>query len=208
MVPPGLRETTVFRTLEPLVLASASPRRREMLSALGLEFEVIPSGTAESGGEGETPETLVKRWASEKAQAVAKLRPDCWVLGADTVVLLGSTVLGKPSDREAAAAMLRLLSGRTHDVISGICLARRDRHFHQTKAVRTQVRFKELAESEIHAYVATGEPLDKAGAYGIQGLGGFLVQTVQGSYTNVVGLPLCETLQWLVEQGAIAPAGA
>lgn len=175
---------------------------------MGLDFEVIPSGAAESGGEGESPETLVKRWASEKALAVARLRPDCWVLGADTIVVPGSTILGKPSDPEAAASMLRLLSGRPHDVISGICLVRGDRHFHQVKSVRTCVRFKDLTESEIRAYVDTGESMDKAGAYGIQGPGAFLVRSIEGSYTNVVGLPLCETIQWLVELGAIAPAGA
>ena len=179
-----------------------------MLSNLGLDFEVVPSGAEETGGDGESPDVLVQRWASDKAQAVARLRPDCWVLGADTIVVLESTVLGKPADPEEAAAMLRLLGGRTHDVISGICLVRRDGKFHRTLSVRTRVRFKELSEGEIRAYVDTGEPMDKAGAYGIQGQGAFLVRSVEGSYTNVVGLPLCETLEWLMEQGVIAPAGA
>ncbi|MFP5213324.1 MAG: Maf family protein [Acidobacteriota bacterium] len=195
----------LFKMLEPLVLASGSPRRKEMLDAMGLSFEVITSGVDESGGVGEAPEALVRRWAGEKAAAVARLRPNCWVIGADTIVVLDGTIFGKPESPDEASSMLRQLAGRSHEVMSAVALARLDRGFTRVECVRTEVRFKPLSEKEIRAYVHTGEPMDKAGAYGIQGLGAFLVEAVSGSYTNVVGLPLSETLEWLKDLGVIAP---
>jgi len=174
--------------------------------SVGLDFDVVPSGVEETGAPAEAPGSLVERWAGQKAHSVAHLRPDCWVLGSDTIVVLEGRVFGKPVDRADAVSMLRRLSGNVHEVISAVSLVRHDLGFFRVQSVRTRVFFKEATEREIQAYVRTGEPLDKAGAYGIQGMGVFLVRSITGSYTNVVGLPLCETLDLLLEQGIIAPA--
>jgi septum formation protein len=199
----------VYRTIQPLVLASSSPRRRELLSLLGLTFDVVVSGVDESPpAAAADPVELVRGWAREKAEAVSRLHPDRWVLGADTAVVLGGEIFGKPSSSGEAASMLERLSGRVHEVISAVCLTYRERRFVRVISVTTEVRFKKLSEDEIRAYVESGEPSDKAGAYGIQGLGAFLVESVRGSYTNVVGLPVCETVELLTGQGIIAPAGA
>jgi len=195
----------VFRTLEPLVLASVSPRRKELLHSMGLDFEVVPSNSDESRSCGVAPRAAVLTWSREKAGLVADLHPNMWVLAADTIVVLEDRILGKPRDLDEATAMLGGLSGRAHRVITGICLIRNDRRFERTEAVETQVRFKHLTAREIEAYVLTREPLDKAGAYGIQGMGAFMVESIDGSYTNVVGLPLCKTLSWLLEQRVIEP---
>ncbi|MCK8602265.1 Maf family protein [Desulfoferrobacter suflitae] len=196
---------SVFVTLEPIILASASPRRSELLASAGLVFEVVPSAVQETLREGESPQAAALRWAADKAETVGRRHPNEWVLAADTIVVLGEKILGKPQDGEQAARMLGLLSGCAHRVISGICLLHAERNFQRLEAVRTEVRFKELTGAEIAAYVQTGEPLDKAGAYGIQGMGAFMVESVCGSYTNVVGLPLCKTLSWLLELQVIAP---
>ena len=203
-----LSNSALFRTEAPFVLASGSPRRKDLLEGLGLTFEVVPSGVDECCSRDETPSELVQRWAHEKALAVSRRLPDRWVLAADTIVLLDGTVLGKPSGPAEAVEMLRRLSGNVHEVLSGICLLHRNGTTSRLQCVRTEVLFKDLTPEEIDAYVSTGEPLDKAGAYGIQGMGAFLVRSIRGSYTNVVGLPLCETIQWLVEAGVAAPAGA
>jgi septum formation protein len=134
---------------------------------------------------------------------VALSYPACWVLAADTIVVLEGRVFGKPADPAEAAAMLRQLGGREHEVYTGICLQHLSRHHRSTQVVTTRVQFKRLTDAEIRAYVATGEPLDKAGAYGIQGMGAYLVRALHGSYTNVVGLPLCETVELLTGQGII-----
>ena len=175
----------------PLILASASPRRRELLAQAGFTFDVIPTDIPELRKPGEDPIRFVTRLAREKAEAVATthaLTPDTLVLGADTIVLVDEEVLGKPEDAADAARMLRLLSGQTHQVITGLCVARgRER---QRAAEVTFVRFVTLSDQEIHDYVATGEPLDKAGAYAIQGRAGRWVPRIHGCYFNVVGLPL------------------
>jgi septum formation protein len=174
-----------------LILASASPRRRELLAQAGFSFEVVPADVAEVRKPGEDPIRFVTRLAREKAEAVAASRsitPDTIVLGADTIVVVDEEVLGKPQDAADAARMLRLLSGQTHQVITGVCLAKgRER---QRAAEVTFVRFATLSDEEIDAYVATGEPLDKAGAYAIQGRAGRWVPRIHGCYFNVVGLPL------------------
>jgi septum formation protein len=192
----------LYAVRTPLVLASGSPRRKRLLEALGLEFEVEASGVEESAVEGPVDQAVLT-WAGEKARAVAERHPDRWVLSADTVVVLEGEMLGKPADPEEARRMLGRLSGRAHDVISGLCLKRRDLDVQRVTAVTTRVIFRNLDPAEITAYVTTGEPLDKAGAYGIQGLGAALVKAVQGSYTNVVGLPLAETLEWLLAEGIV-----
>jgi septum formation protein len=194
----------LFRNLEPLVLASASPRRQRLLGSLGLEFAVVVSGVNETISHAGPAEAMVRQWAEAKAQTVAANYPAHWVLAADTIVALGEEVYGKPADAAEASVMLDSLSDREHDVITGICLVHSERQVQRAAAVITRVRFKRLSAAEIQAYVASGEPLDKAGAYGIQGLGAYLVRSVTGSYTNVVGLPLCETIELLVDQRIIA----
>ncbi len=178
-----------------LVLASASPRRRQLLASAGIVFEVRPADLDEAVLPGEPPRVYARRVAREKALAV----PGARVLAADTVVDLEDRVLGKPADPDEARAILGALAGRTHRVHTAVALRVGDR-VHAT-LVSTAVRFRALTPAEIDAYVATGEPFDKAGAYGIQGHGGALVDLVRGSYTNVIGLPLRETLALLARWG-------
>jgi septum formation protein len=196
----------LYRNLENLILASASPRRREMLASMGLDFQVVPSGVDESlENENGDPSALVCRWAAAKAVHVARGLPAAWVLAADTVVALDGLVFGKPVDESDAFRMLSELSGKTHRVFSGMTLVHRGQGVHKERVVCTHVTFRKLSAEEIAAYVRTGEPFDKAGGYGIQGLGAFLAQSIAGSYTNVVGLPLGETLDWLLEAKVIEP---
>ena len=174
-----------------LILASASPRRRELLAQAGFTFDVITADIPELRKPGEEPIRFVTRLAREKAEAVAGRHsspPDSIVLGADTIVLVDDEVLGKPNDAADAARMLRLLSGRTHQVITGVCLLRGRERQHAAEV--TFVRFNTLSGQEIGDYIATGEPLDKAGAYAIQGRAGRWVPRIHGCYFNVVGLPL------------------
>lgn len=188
-----------------LILASASPRRRELLAALGRPFQVIAPDIDETPRPGERPHAYARRAAAEKAAAVAARLPARTgapriVIGCDTIVAVGDRILGKPCDAAEARRMLRALSGRWHCVISGLCVlfegpngAWRER----TLAVATRVRFRRLSRDEIAAYVASGEPMDKAGAYAIQGGAAGMVAEIRGSYTNVVGLPLAELIQML-----------
>jgi septum formation protein len=188
-----------------IVLASASPRRRELLAQVGLAAEVVPADVDETVLPGETPQNHVVRLSAAKAMAVAD-RPDVagrWFIGSDTVVVRDDCILGKPADAAAAAAMLRSLSGRSHEVVSGYAVFDRNRGRTLSGAVVTRVWFKALTEQEIAGYLATGEPFDKAGAYAIQGLGAFMVPRIEGSYPNVVGLPLCEVIAALEELGAV-----
>ncbi|HEX9874463.1 MAG TPA: Maf family nucleotide pyrophosphatase [Deferrimonas sp.] len=188
-----------------LVLASASPRRRELLASVGLHFSVVASDAPEEEIPGETPQEHVIRLSKEKARQVAG-RPEVfgrWFIGSDTIVLRDETILGKPKDAEEAAAMLASLSGRSHRVLSGYAVFDRQTGSTVAGAVSTLVRFKELTESEITGYIATGEPFDKAGSYAIQGIGVFMVLSIEGSYTNVVGLPLCEVIKVLERLGAV-----
>jgi len=176
----------------PLLLASASPRRRELLAQLGVPFTVAPVDIDESPLPGEAPGALVSRLARAKAEAgLALSTPGQWVLGADTVVALDREILGKPEGADAAVAMLRRLSGRVHTVYSGLFLLRQGLSG-RGRAVRTRVWMRSIGAPEIDAYVATGEPLGKAGAYAIQGRAAAFVRCIAGSYSNVVGLPLFE----------------
>jgi len=179
-----------------LYLASGSPRRQELLTQLGLSFERIVTGIEEKRAEGESAQQYVSRLAREKAQAgVAQVPRDLPVLGADTIVILNGEVLEKPHDAEHAFRMLRKLSGQTHQVMTAVALA--DRQHVLDCLVVTDVTFRVLTDEDIAGYITSGEPMDKAGAYGIQGLGGCFVRKINGSYHAVVGLPLVETYELL-----------
>ena len=179
-----------------LYLASGSPRRQELLTQLGVAFERIVTGIEEKRAEGESAQQYVSRLAREKALAgVAQVPRDLPVLGADTIVILNGEVLEKPHDDEHAFKMLSKLSGQTHQVMTAVALA--DRQQVLDCLVVTDVTFRVLTEEDIAGYIASGEPIDKAGAYGIQGLGGCFVRKINGSYHAVVGLPLVETYELL-----------
>ncbi|MDQ7835212.1 MAG: Maf family protein [Humidesulfovibrio sp.] len=200
-----------YRTLSALVLASNSPRRRDLLGSLGLALEICPSNAPEPPPLPlEEPCDYAKRMARMKTLDVAVLYPECAVLGADTIVVLPASeaapaqILGKPADEADALRMLTLLSGRAHQVVTGCCLALPGQEEPLCFAEVTEVAMRASTREELAAYIATGEPADKAGAYAIQGLGAFLVERVCGSYTNVVGLPVAECARHLLDKGLIA----
>lgn len=182
--------------MEKIILASASPRRKEILEAVGIPFEVVRSDADESSiSFGCAAQVYVQELALLKATAAAKKlidkkRKNMLVVAADTIVVSDGNIMGKPSDEAEAAAMLGQLSGKTHEVITGICVFRLDDAFSVCDSVVTKVRFKELSGNMIDEYIATGEPMDKAGAYGIQGRGALLCERIEGDYFNVVGLPV------------------
>ena len=171
-----------------VVLASASPRRRELLNLIGLAHEVRPANIDESARPREAPRRHAERLAREKASAVATRDPDLITIGADTLVVVNRKVLGKPADTGEAARMLGLLSGRDHTVITAVAVSRGNKLRSAIEEVR--VKFRRLRDDEIEAYIATGEPMDKAGAYGIQGFGATIVERIEGDYFAVMGLPL------------------
>jgi len=174
----------------PIILASNSPRRRELLAQIGLAFTVAPSDIDEQALPGEEAETYAIRVAVDKARAAAERSGRGIIIAADTIVVKGSMILGKPTDAGDAQRMLSLLSGSMHEVITGVAVVDAGTGKVTSGAAVTKVWFRELAREEIRAYIATGEPLDKAGAYGIQGKGALLVTKLEGCYFNVVGLPL------------------
>jgi septum formation protein len=192
-----------------LVLASASPRRRGYLHQLGYDFEAVTPQTEEKPRAGETPEAYVRRNALEKSADVAgRVSPRAVVVAADTVVVLRGRIMEKPAGAEGAREMLRALSGQVHQVITGVCVrgrgadgAEKMRSF----AVTTDVEFKALPDEEIEAYLASGEPMDKAGAYAIQGRAAYMIRRIAGSYTNVVGLPLTELEETLSAEFGVKP---
>jgi septum formation protein len=195
-----------------IVLASASPRRQELLRNAGIPFTVQPADIIEAPLAGESPRDCAERLAREKALAVSLSRPRDYVLGADTIVVVDDTILGKPRDRDDAARMLRLLSGRTHVVITGVCLVGAGDSGQGTVASKTKiqtasettlVKMCDLSDDEIRDYVATGEPMDKAGAYAIQGIASRWIPRIEGDYSNVVGLPVALVYAMLRERGAI-----
>jgi septum formation protein len=186
----------------PLVLASASPRRKRLLEQIALPFRVRPSEVEEEIPFGE-PVEGARILAEEKARKVSGERGPAWVLGADTMVVVGRSNLGKPVDGREAARMLERLSARTHRVMTGFALLDPSGRTAHSETVVTKVRFKALTSTEIKAYIDTGEPFGKAGAYAIQGVGAFMIEEIRGSYTNVVGLPLCALVKALVSVGAL-----
>jgi septum formation protein len=183
-----------------IILASASPRRAELLRTLGVPFEVVVADGAEPAMEAaDDVAAWVEAAARAKAAAVAVIHPEALIVAADTIVVWDGEILGKPQDEREAAAMLRRLSGRTHQVYTGLCVWRGGQA--QTSHVVTQVTFRPLSAALIDAYVATGEPMDKAGAYGIQGKGALLVEKIDGCYFNVVGVPLVRLAEMLEAAG-------
>jgi len=181
-----------------IILASSSPRRKELLRSLGIEFDVVHPSSDEAVSAGEAHEDFALRISLEKALSVSTtLREDSIIISADTIVVVEGEILGKPGDPEEASRMLWKLSGKEHDVYTAFSIVRpRDVILHN-EIVGTRVRVKQLAASEIEGYIKTGEPMDKAGAYAIQGRGSFLVSGIEGSYSNVVGLPVEELLEAL-----------
>ena len=193
-----------------LVLASASPRRQELLRNASIPFEVQPTNIPEVPQPGEAPRAFAERMAREKALAVFRLQPNNFVLGADTIVIVDAEILGKPRDRADAVRMLRLLSGRKHQVTTGVCLLGlrpRDEKgeigFEDVKSETTLVTMDPLGEDDIHGYVSTGEPMDKAGAYAIQGRASRWISRIEGDYFNVVGLPVSLVYKMLREHGTM-----
>jgi septum formation protein len=186
-----------------LILASRSPRRRELLRGAGFDFDVRPSTVEETAAPGTTPEEFARRAAREKAlEVAASAPPESLVLGADTVVVADGEILGKPANAPDAARMLRLLSGVTHRVITGVCIVRAPDRVEALAHETTFVTFRSLDNDELQDYLASGEPFDKAGAYGIQGLASKFVTRVEGCYFNVVGLPValvCDLLEPLLK---------
>ena len=182
-----------------LILASKSPRRKYLLEQAGLTFSVIPSDFDESSVTMSEPDVYVRMLAEAKAFDISEKHPDSWVIGADTIVLIDNTILGKPASNEEARSMLKQLSGKTHQVLTGYCICCKDRNTVFSETAKTDVHFKSLSNAEIDWYIQTGEPFDKAGAYAIQGIGTFLVRRINGSYTNVVGLPVCEVIEFLMK---------
>jgi septum formation protein len=186
-----------------LILASRSPRRYELLKQVGLDFDMIPSRIEEDFIREESPQQHIIRLAEAKALDVGNQYPDRWVIAADTIVYIDRFVLGKPKNREEAMEMLRHLSGREHWVLTGFSVYHLEKGKRDREAVETAVKVKTLTPIEMEWYVETGEPFDKAGGYAIQGIGSFMIESIHGSYTNVVGLPMCELIQMLNRLGAI-----
>ena len=192
-----------------LVLASASPRRQELLRNAGIPFTVYPTNIPEVPHPGESPRDCAERLAREKALAVLRQHPGKLVLGADTIVVVDGEILGKPRDEADAVRMLRLLSGRTHQVITGVCLVagtenrepETGNRFEDTRSETTLVTMTTLTDEDIRSYIATGEPMDKAGAYAIQGIASRWIPRIDGDYFNVVGLPVALVYRMLQEHG-------
>ena len=184
-------------TKKKLILASQSPRRLELLKQITSQFEVVPSSVEEKFDYGLRPEENVRLLARAKAEDISKNYPECWVVGADTLVTLHQEILGKPVDAADAQRMLRRLSGKEHRVATGICVVSPNKTL--DKAVTSKVRFKSLTDEEIINYIQTGEPMDKAGSYAIQGMGSFMVREFSGSKNNIIGLPIDE-LKVLLEK--------
>lgn len=187
-----------------IVLASSSPRRKELLESLGISFEVVSPSSDESLLDNERPEDYVLRLSSEKALSVSKnLTGDVLVIGADTIVVVENEILGKPKDEEDARNMLSKISDGAHHVLTAFSIVKPEHEILHTHVVGTEVMVKTLEPKEIEGYIKTTEPMDKAGAYGIQGVGAFMIKGIRGSYTNVVGLPLVEVTEALKKLGAL-----
>ncbi len=188
---------------ENLILASKSPRRKHLLEQIGISIEIRPSNIDEGAISIQDPEGYVKTLSLLKADKTALDHPRSWILGADTVVVIQDQILGKPKSKTQAFEMLNNLNDCEHSVYTGFCLLNKKQGITIKQSVETKVFFKSLSSSEINWYIDSGEPFDKAGAYGIQGIGAFLIHRICGSYSNVVGLPVCEVIQKLIELNII-----
>ena len=195
----------MYSLQKTLILASSSPRRKAFLDDLGLVYTVEVMPIDETVLPGEDAKTFVCRMASEKGRHISEKNPRSWVVAADTVVCLSDKILGKPTDPDDAVQMLMTLSGNSHTVMTGFSLMCHEAQVHEAHVVTTKVSFTAFGKDDARAYVATGEPLDKAGSYGIQGLGGVFVEKIDGSYSNVVGLPLAELVSRLEFHDIIKP---
>ncbi len=187
-----------------IVLASESARRVDILRSLGISFSIIPPDIDERRNKDETIREYVLRLATEKAKKVGSHFPDKWVIGADTVVVHKGKVLGKPKSEEDAMEMLSALRGKWHKVLTGFCILNVSRETSYKDVVETKVFIKDLTDEEIKRYIKTSEPFDKAGSYAVQGKGGFMVKEIKGSYSNVVGLPICEITEILLTLGILS----
>jgi len=196
----------IFSNSEPVILASASPRRQEYFRQAGIQFMVQTADIDETQHHDEDPNSYVRRMAWEKAEVVAKSFPDGWVISGDTVVSIGSRIADKPHTTSQAVAQLLELAGKTHEVRTAYSIRNVERTVDIVEVVCTEVQFWDFPESVAKAYVGTGESFDKAGGYGIQGLGGLLVAGIHGSYSNVVGFPMSDILQRLLSLGVITVA--
>jgi septum formation protein len=186
-----------------VILASSSPRRRELLSSLGLQFQVIPAELQEIPSPHEAAPDFAVRVAEKKALVVGKRHPSAWVIGADTIVVVDDEILGKPRSKADAQRMLRQLADREHVVVTGYALVNVGEGKTMHGVEETSVKINALEEREIEWYINTGEPFDKAGGYAIQGKGAFMIEWIEGSYTNVVGLPLCQLIRLFKEAGIL-----
>jgi septum formation protein len=190
-----------------VILASQSPRRRELLDLVGIRHEVRPADVDEAVRTAEAPDAYTERLAREKARVIAALEPDAVVIAADTTVVIDDEILGKPAHAAEARAMVRRLAGRTHEVFTGIAVRRGGVAREAAGVERVRVTFRAIDDAEVAAYVATGEPMDKAGAYGIQGYGATIVERIDGDYFAVMGLSLVRTVALLREVGIAYPFG-
>ncbi|MEA2114299.1 MAG: Maf family protein [Thermodesulfobacteriota bacterium] len=195
----------MFKTCKPLILASSSPRRQQFLTDLGLTFSCLPADIDETPKTGETPIAFALRLALAKAEIIAEQHPQAYVIGSDTVVTLSDRILGKPADAAHALDILSSLQGKTHQVITGLSLTCLQDNCFENLTRTTNVTFSAFSDSILRAYIRTEEPMDKAGAYGIQGKGSFLVRTIQGSCSNVIGLPVNTCTSLLLQYGVIIP---
>ena len=188
---------------ESIILASKSPRRKELLEQAGLKFEIMAADIDEDSVPLSRPRDYVSELSRIKTDHIAKRYPDHWVIGADTIVVVDDAILGKPKTRDDAGQMLTSLNNRCHSVFTGFTISCQARKITLTKSIETKVLFKNLSLEEINWYTGTDEPYDKAGGYGIQGIGAFMVRKINGSYSNVVGLPVCEVMESLSTLGII-----
>ena len=188
----------------PIILASKSPRRRRLLENAGIQFTIIPSDIQESDFLLLKPDNYVRTLAQAKASDIADKNPESWIIGADSIVLINDTILEKPKSISDARQMMQQLSGHTHVVLTGYSIICKNQSSLFTDVVKTEVIFKKMTDEETEWYIHTTEPYDKAGGYAIQGLGSFMVKSINGSYSNVVGLPVCEVLDHLYRQDVIS----
>jgi len=188
---------------ESFILASLSPRREELLRSVGLKFKIIPAHVNEEYLDGESPREHVRRLSHNKAMAIAQKNPGAWVLGADTIVVIDGLILGKPKNKKQAREMLTRLGDREHNVFTGFTLAQGTTKVYKTKVIQSAVLFKKISPEEMEWYINCDEPYDKAGGYAVQGKGAYFIKSIRGSYTNVIGLPLCEVLEELKKLKAL-----